>query len=213
MAEQARSKDRAMLKTLILIASATAVLVAAAPGPTVDVPAGDKIDVRLVTDVGSRTRDVGDVFAVETVSDYTVGGALVLPKGSPGYGTVTEARHAAGGHVNGELTIVIKSLTEPGGGELLVNVPGEISDAVVVKEHNGNAASQYFFCGFVCLAAKKGDDVLLKEGSDFHVVTLANSATASVPDGTAPASLDPKYEPTPDPGKQSPSPSPTSSPS
>jgi hypothetical protein len=202
-----------MLKTFILIASATAVFVAAAPAPTVDVPAGDKIEVRFVTDVGSRTRTMGAVFAVETVTDYTVGGALVLPKGSPGYGTVTGVRHAAGGHVNGELTIAIKSLTEPGGGDLLVSVPGEIGDAVVVKEHNGNMAGQYLLCGVFCLAGKKGDDVLLKEGSDFHVVTLENSAAPTVPDGTGPATPDPRYEPTPDPGNPSPSPSPTSSPS
>jgi hypothetical protein len=202
-----------MLKTLVLIASATAALVAATPAATVDVPAGDKIEVRLVTDVGSRTRNEGDVFAVQTVNDYVVGGELVLPKGSPGYGVITEARHAAGAHVNGELTLVIKSLTEPGGGNLLVSVPGEISDAVVVKEHNGNAAAQYIFCGMICLGAKKGDDVLLKEGSDFHVVTLANSAAATVPEGTAPATLDPKYAPTPDPGTPSPSPGASPSPS
>lgn len=205
-----------MLKTFLLIVSATAVLLAATPAATVDVPAGDKIEVRLLSDVGSRTRNEGDVFAVETVSDYAVVGQLVLPKGSPGYGVVTEARHAAGAHVNGEITIVIKSLTEPGGGELLVSVPGEISDAVVVKEHNGNAAAQYIFCGLICLGAKKGDDVLLREGSDFHLVTLANSGATTVPDGSAPAQLDPKYEPTPDPGKmpmsQSASPSPSASP-
>lgn len=202
-----------MLKTLILIASATAVLVAATPAPTVDVPAGDKIEVRFVTDVGSRTRNMGAIFGVETVSDYTVGGALVLPKGSPGYGTVVGVRHAAGGHVNGELTIVIKSLTEPGGGELLVGVPGEIGDAVVIKEHNGNMGGQYLLCGVFCLAGKKGDDVLLKEGSDFHVVTLANSAAPTVPDGSAPSALDPRYEPTPDPGQSSPSPSASPAPS
>ena len=202
-----------MFKTLILIASATAVLIAAVPAATVDVPAGDKIDVRLVTDVGSRTRTMGAIFGVETTSDYTVGGALVLPKGSPGYGVVTGVRHAAGGHVNGELTIQIKSLTEPGGGDLLVSVPGEISDAVAVKEHNGNMAGQYLLCGVFCLAGKKGDDVLIKEGSDFHVVTLANTAAPTVPNGMAPATLDPRYEPTPDPGAASPSPSPTSSPS
>jgi hypothetical protein len=202
-----------MFKTFVLIASATAALVAATPAATVDVPAGDKIAVRLVTDVGSRTRNEGDVFAVKTVNDYAVGGALVLPKGSPGYGVITEARHAAGAHVNGELTLVIKSLTEPGGGDLLVSVPGQISDATVIKEHNGSTAGQYLFCGFVCLAAKKGDDVLLKEGSDFHVVTLANSAVATVPDGTAPATLDPKYEPTPDPGVHTFPPSATPSPS
>jgi hypothetical protein len=202
-----------MFKTLLLIASATAVLLAATPAASVDVPAGDKIEVRLISDVGSRTRNVGDVFAVETVSDYTVGGQLVLPKGSPGYGVVTEARHAAGAHVNGELTIVIKSLTEPGGGDLLVSVPGEISDAIVVKEHNGNAAAQYLFCGLVCLGAKKGDDVLLREGSDFHVVTLANAGATTVPAGSAPAQLDPKYQPTPDPGKVLPSPNASPSPS
>lgn len=204
-----------MFKSLS-IALGLAVCIAATPAPnpspSVDVPAGDKIEVRLITDVGSRTRHEGDVFAVETVSDYVVNGVLVLPKGSPGYGVVTEAKHAGGGHVNGELTIVIKSLTEPDGTALLVSVPGQIGDATVIKEHNGSTAGQYFFCGMICLAAKKGDDVLLKAGSDFHVVTLANTAAQTVPAGTAPAVLDPKYEPTPSPGNPSPSPSPSASP-
>jgi hypothetical protein len=183
---------RRLLIGLALIAASRSVALSAATttAGSVDVPAGERIEVILLSDVGSRLGKVGQTFAVQTAADYIVDGRLVLPKGTPGYGTITQVKHAALGKVNGELTIAVKFLVGPNGNELPVLVPGAISDAAALKEHNGSVVGHWLLCALLCVGPPKGDDILLKAGTRFHVDTVAEPQVPSVAFGTRPAALE-----------------------
>jgi hypothetical protein len=161
-----------------------------ATGPTVDVTSGDEIGVVLLQNIGSRISNEGDTFAVETVSDYYFQGKLILPKGTPGYGLVTHVKRAGLFHAGGELSIAVKRLIAPDGRDFNVEVQGATGDANKDTEVNGNSFGQYLMWGFAGLFTKKGNDILLKKGAQFHVETLENSTAVVVPYGTKPATLD-----------------------
>jgi hypothetical protein len=161
-----------------------------ANGPTVDVASGDEIGVVLLENIGSRISNEGDTFAVETVSDYYYQGKFILPKGTPGYGIVTHVKRAGLFHAGGELSIAVKRLVEPDGKDFSVEVQGATGDANKDTEVNGNSFGQYLMWGFAGLFTKKGNDILLKKGAQFHVVTLENSTAQVVPYGTKPETLD-----------------------
>jgi hypothetical protein len=183
---------RWLLVVLALIAASPGIALSAATttSGTVDVPAGDRIEVVLLSDVGSRLGKVGQTFAVQTTGDYVVDGRLVLPKGTPGYGVITQVKRAALGKVNGELTIAVKFLVQPNGSDLPVVVPGAISDAAALKEHNGSVVGHWLLCALLCVGPPKGDDILLKAGTHFHVDTVAESQVPTVAFGTRPAALE-----------------------
>jgi hypothetical protein len=183
---------RRLFITLVLVAASRSVGLTATTGPAakVDVPAGDRIAVVLLNDVGSRLGKVGEPFTVRTVSEYFVDGRLVLPQGTPGYGVITQVKRAALGKVNGELAITVKFLVEPGGNDLAVSVPGAMSDAAALKEHNGSVVGHWLLCALLCVGPPKGDDILLKTGTQFHVYTVAESQVPTVVAGTQPATLE-----------------------
>jgi hypothetical protein len=159
-------------------------------GPTVDVTAGDEISVRLLEPIGSRISNEGDTFAVETTSDYYFQGKLVLPKGSPGYGVITHIKRAGLFHAGGELSIAVKRLVAPDGKSFLVDVQGATGDANKDTEVNGSSFGQYLMWGVAGLFTKKGNDILLKKGAEFHIVTQDNSGMQVIPYGTNPAPVD-----------------------
>lgn len=159
-------------------------------GPKVDVASGDEISVRLLSNIGSRISNEGDTFAVETISDYYFQGKLILPKGTPGYGTVTHVKRAGSFHSGGELKIALAKLIAPNRRELHVEVQGATGDANKDTEVNGNTFGQYALWGFVGLFSKKGNDILIKKGAQFHVVTQENKDAVVIPYGTNPAPLD-----------------------
>ncbi len=166
---------------------------AVGPGPVVEVGSGDQIGVRLLSNIGSRVSNEGDVFAVETLNDYYSQGRLILPKGTPGYGTVTHVKRAGLFHSGGELSINVKRLVAPDGKDFLVEVQGATGGANKDTEVNGNSFGQYLMWGFAGLITKKGNDILLKKGAEFHVVTADNRAAEVIPYGTRPAAIDPAY--------------------
>jgi hypothetical protein len=159
-------------------------------GPTIDVPSGDQIEVRLLSNIGSRISNEGDTFAVETVSDYYSQGRLILPKGTPGYGTVTHVKRAGLFHSGGELSIAVNRLVAPNGHDFHVEVQGATGDANKDTEVNGSSFGQYILWGFAGLFTKKGNDILLKKGAQFHVVTVENASASVIPYGTNPAPVD-----------------------
>jgi hypothetical protein len=157
---------------------------------TVDVPAGDEIGVVLLGNIDSRISNEGDAFAVETVSDYYWQGHLILPKGTPGYGVITHVKHAGLFHAGGELSIAVRRLIAPDGHEFTVEIRGATGDANRDVEVNGNSFGQYLLWGLAGLLTKRGNDILLKKGTEFHVVTSENPTAAIVPIGAKPAALD-----------------------
>ncbi len=173
--------------------TATAPQAAASPVPvggTITVPSGDLVSVAIQSDIGSRTSNEGDTFGVVTIEDYYVRGNLVLPKGSPGYGVVTHVKRAGHFHSGGELTFTVKRLIAPDGSEIACETNGATSDADKETEHNGNAFGQYLLWG-VGMFAKRGNDILIKRGANFHVATLQTKQTPVIAYGTRPRPLDP----------------------
>lgn len=154
-----------------------------------EVPSGELISVMIQSDVGSRISQEGDAFAVLTTSDYYYKGKLLLPKGSPGYGVITHLKRAGSFHAGGELNITVKRLVTPSGSDLLVETNGATADADKQTEQNGNAFGQYLLWG-VGMFAKRGNDILIKKGTVFHVSTQANKAVPVVADSVQPARLD-----------------------
>ncbi len=166
----------------------TAVPTAVVPGGKVTTPSGDLVSVALQQDIGSRISSEGDTFAVLTLEDYYVRGSLVLPKGSPGYGVITHIKRAGHFHAGGEMTFTVKRLIAPDGTEINVETNGATSDADKQTEQNGNAFGQYLLWG-AGLFAKRGNDMLVKNGAAFHVSTLQNHDVTVVAYGVAPAKL------------------------
>lgn len=65
------------------------------PPPPIVIPSGTVLTVRLQQAVGSKTSQQGDRFEATTAQAIVVKGETVIPAGTTGSGTVTEA-HAAG---------------------------------------------------------------------------------------------------------------------
>ncbi|MBV8530517.1 MAG: hypothetical protein JO104_04310, partial [Candidatus Eremiobacteraeota bacterium] len=79
--------------------------------------------MRIMTDIDSRTAREGQQFAVATIDDVFVGDQLVLPKYSPGRGTVIVARRARMFWRRGRLQIEINSIAAPDGAVVTVVLP------------------------------------------------------------------------------------------
>lgn len=163
----------------------------AATAKSVTVPSGELISVQIQSDIGSRISNEGDTFGVLTVSDYYVRGALVLPKGSPGYGVVSHVKRSGSWHSGGEVSFTVKRLVAPDGSEIAVETNGSTSDADKQTEKNGSEIGQYLLWG-VGVFAKRGNDMLVKKGATFHVATMQTKDVPVIAFGTKPADLDTK---------------------
>ncbi|HEY8309429.1 MAG TPA: hypothetical protein VIG47_02685 [Gemmatimonadaceae bacterium] len=161
-----------------------------APISSVTIPSGDLISVVMLRDIGSRISQEGDAFPVVTAEDYYYKGLLILPKGSPGYGVITHLKGAGSFHAGGELNFTVKRLVTPSRTDIAVETDGATADADKTTEQNGNVFGQYLLWG-VGLFAKRGNDILIKKGTLFHVSTLGNAAVPVAGPKAAPAALDP----------------------
>ena len=160
----------------------------AAPAANVQLPGNDSIAVLILSDVGSRLSKQGDTFGVVTTDDYVVNGKLVLPKGSPGYGLITNVQRAGMAKTNGQLAFTITKLVAPNGAEIQTQVSGSTSDALIHYERNGSETMQVILFG-MWASAKRGDDLLVKAGETFHIAANGGQLVPSVAAGTAPATL------------------------
>lgn len=159
-------------------------------GATIDIPSGQEISVIMLGDIGSRISQQGDSFAVQTTEDFYVDGKLVAPKGSPGYGQITHLKRAGSWHAGGELNFVVKRIVTPSGKDLAVDTTGPTADANKDTEHNGNEFGQYLLFGGLGVFSHRGNDILIKKGTQFHVYTVSTQSMPAVNEGTAPAALD-----------------------
>jgi hypothetical protein len=169
--------------------------ISAAPKPTVSaistsIPSGDLLSVAILSDIGSRISQEGDTFGVITTEDYYYQGHLILPKGSPGYGVITHLKRAGSFHAGGELNFTVKRLVTPARTDLLVETDGATADADKQTEKNGNTFGQYLLWG-VGMFAQRGNDILIKKGTTFHVSTVSNATVPIAQLNALPAPLDP----------------------
>jgi len=161
----------------------------AAPAETVMAQTGDLISVQLHGDIGSRISSEGDTFAVTTVEDYYVKGELVLPKGSPGYGEITHLKRAGSWHSGGEITFTVKRLVAPDGTTLATETNGATADADKHTEKNGNEVGQYLLFGVFGIFSHRGNDILIKDGTLFHVAVTDSKPMPVIQYGTTPAEV------------------------
>jgi hypothetical protein len=183
------SKAGAALLCAVFL-SASLPSIASAARRAVNVPSGELVSVQLLSDLGSRTSNEGDTFAVETVEDLYVHGRLVLPKGSPGYGHVMSIKRSGMFHSGGELRFTIERLVAPDGTDIRVDMIGATGDAARETEHNGNGVGRYLLFGVGGLFAARGNDMLVKKGALLHVVTENTRDVPVLREGTRPADLD-----------------------
>lgn len=185
----------ALLGLMILSAGSFAARAGADQTPqtassTIRINAGDLISVQLVGgDIGSRISNEGDTFAVVTTEDYYYKGSLILPKGSPGYGVVSHIKRAGMWHAGGELNFTVKRLVGPDGSTLDVETNGATADADKSSEKNGNEFGQYLLFGGLGIFTHRGNDILIKDGTMFHVAVADSSEMPIVIYGTRPATL------------------------
>ncbi|HEY1681774.1 MAG TPA: hypothetical protein VGF98_09080 [Candidatus Tumulicola sp.] len=158
--------------------------------PLVRVTSGDLISVQLIGgDIGSRISNENDTFAVITSEDYYFRGNLVLPKGSPGYGVITHLKRAGMWHSGGELSFTVKRLVAPDGSTLDVETNGATADADKNSEKNGNEVGQYLLFGLAGVFTHRGNDILIKDGTMFHVAVSSTTEIPSITYGTRPAAI------------------------
>jgi hypothetical protein len=70
-----------------------------APPPTIVIPAGTDLRVRLDQDLGSKISQPGDNFSATVADDVVVDGRTVIPRGAAAEGTVIDAKGL--GHFKG----------------------------------------------------------------------------------------------------------------
>lgn len=73
---------------------------AAAQGPTITVPAGTVIEVRMIDSVDSSTNQIGDQFHASLENDLVVNNVVVAPKGADVYGKLEQVQSA--GKIQGQ---------------------------------------------------------------------------------------------------------------
>jgi hypothetical protein len=93
---------------------APALLLAASQADLV-IPAGTRIDVRLISTLSSSANRSGDPFAAKVEDPIFSGGEEVIPAGSTLQGHVTFIKPAGRVHGKGEMRLVGDSIVTPGG--------------------------------------------------------------------------------------------------
>ena len=98
------------LASLALLASLP---VFAAEGETITIPAGSRLEVRLMTALSTRASQEGDPFSGRIVEPIFISGEEVIPAGSTLEGRVTYVKDP--GHVKGkaEMRLLAESMTTP----------------------------------------------------------------------------------------------------
>jgi len=95
-------------------ASSTRPSTATTPGPTVEIPVGTEIDVRLQNTLNSGTNQVEDRFEATTLVDVVVSGRVIIPAGSLMRGVVTAVEPATRTNRTARLTISFDQVTVNG---------------------------------------------------------------------------------------------------
>src|ERR1035438_1284114 len=120
---------------------------------------GTAVKLRLKRDISSADAQEGDTIDFEVVEEVKVGDIVVIPKGSPAVGTVTDVQAARRMGRGGKLDIQIDSVTL---------ADGEKATLWAVKERtgDGNVGDNRPIVAKSLVFGPAGPLVLLVEGSD-----------------------------------------------
>lgn len=108
--------------------------------PSIVIPVGTALTVRLETALGSKTSNEGDPFEATLAEPVMAGGKVVIPQGASASGVVTQA-HAAGRFKGGStLDMTLKSVTIDG-------QPYAIQSSSVMEARKGKGKRSAGFIG------------------------------------------------------------------
>ena len=85
------------------------------PPAEIIVPAGTRIPLALINSLSTKHSGDGDRVYLQTAFPVTIGGRIIIPRGSYVTGTVTEVKHPGRIKGRGELFLRFDSLTLPNG--------------------------------------------------------------------------------------------------
>jgi hypothetical protein len=108
-----------------------------ARGPSVTIPAGTTVFVRMIDGIDSSQNKIGDTFRASLESALVVGDTVVAPKGADAYGKLTQVK--AAGNISGaaELTLELAGIRI--GGNI---VPLDSTDYDVAGKGRGAQSAQ-----------------------------------------------------------------------
>jgi hypothetical protein len=106
-------------------------------GPSITVPAGTTIFVRMIDGVDSSQNRIGDTFHASLESPLVVGDTVVAPKGADAYGKLTQVKAAGSISGNAELTLELTGIRI--GGRI---VPLDSTDYDLAGQGRGSQSAQ-----------------------------------------------------------------------
>jgi len=144
-------------------------------GQSVDLPEGTEFTVATTADISSKTVKGGDQLVFQVDEDVTVGGRVVIAKGTPAKGSVVSAVRSARFGEGGWLGIRVESTTAVDGREIKLRATKsrEGSDKFV------SSAALSFLIGPAAFL-RRGDEAVLKAGTRIKVFS-----DSAIPDGKA----------------------------
>lgn len=80
------------MKFFLHVAVAAATVVAPASGQEAAAPAGSKIELMIINEVTTKTARAGDRFLMKLAQPLVVGDKVLIPRGVPAWGEVTDAK-------------------------------------------------------------------------------------------------------------------------
>jgi len=105
--------------------------------PSIIVPAGTTVFVRMIDGVDSSQNRIGDTFRASLESALVVGDTVVAPKGADAYGKLTQAKAAGSVSGGAELTLELTGIRV--GGRI---VPLDSTDYDVAGKGRGTQSAQ-----------------------------------------------------------------------
>jgi hypothetical protein len=162
----------------------------------VTVMEGERVRVRILQEISSKTANVGDVFDGEVADDVEVGGKVAIAKGARVLGTITAVQRAAWLGRPGRLGFTFEHARAVDGTRVRVRATAER-----VGQGNEAAAWGLGLLIFFPLLLIRGQEMEVKPGTVFTAF-VDRDAVVTVPLPAAPVA----------PSAPIPSPSPTPSP-
>jgi hypothetical protein len=169
-------------------------LIAPALASVVAVPAGTAVFVAVDQPIITGVAKLGDTFHVTVTEDVVVGGATVIPKGTPGEGSVTLASKNGSFGKGGILGIALRSLTI---GDRQIALDGRYREEA--RNRDGTTAMTMFMVGILA-ATIRGEKGLIpagrvlkaRLGEDAALLPVPINEPKPVQADTAPSGLPPE---------------------
>ncbi|MCR4401225.1 MAG: TrbI/VirB10 family protein [Firmicutes bacterium] len=142
-------------------------------------PAGQPVRIRLIGRLDSSVTQKGQKVDIEVARDVVVGNELVIPKGTRGYGMVTDVSPAGRLGKDGKITLELKDVRTLDG----VAVPLAFDESTQQLNESMQLAIGAGLAGFIVFGPVgalgaffvQGKDVNIPDGTEFYVAVGADT--------------------------------------